>query len=113
MSNPFIIDSFKRTLTGSGVAINHGNKETPLIIKIAGPVSNPTIKIGSSTISYLGNISSGNEVIIDTGAATAFLNENVNVLDKIEGDLPYYLPPGENSVISHPNITLIWESRWI
>ena len=93
MSDPFIVGSFEKILTGSGDIVNNGTFETPIIIEIAGSSTNPTVTIGTDSFSYTGTIPSGQMLIIDTDKATAKLN-GTNVLDKITGPLPYYIQPG-------------------
>lgn len=96
MSNPFIIDSFEKTLVGSGKLVNEGTFETGLIIEITGPATNPSLTIGGETLKYTGTIPSGQKLIIDTELETAKIGNN-NAMGDYNGNFPLLLP-GETIV---------------
>lgn len=111
MSDPFIIGSFEKTLIGSGTLINEGTFETGLIIEIQGPATNPSLTIGSETLSYNGTIPSGNKLIIDTEKQTAKIGNN-NALANYNGVFPL-LSPGETKVTASSNVTIRWRDKWL
>lgn len=111
MSNPFIEGTILHTFTGSGIITNEGTFETGLIIEIAGPATNPSLTIGSNTLTYTGTIPSGKTLIIDTEAQTAKI-DNQNVIGNYNGVFPM-LPPGDTNVIANSNVTIKWHDRWI
>lgn len=112
MSNPYIIDTFERTLTGSGILANLGNVETPLAIEIAGPDENPSVTIGSETLTYTGAIAEGETLVINTETVEAKL-DGANVLNNITGDISIQLQPGNTLVTANSNVTFKWKSRWV
>jgi predicted phage tail component-like protein len=112
MSNPYIIDTFERTLIGNGTLTNLGNTDTYLTIEIAGPDTNPSVTIGSETLAYTGAIAEGETLVINTGNLEAEL-EGDNVLGSITGDISIKLPPGNTTVTADSNVTFKWKSRWV
>jgi predicted phage tail component-like protein len=112
MSSSYITGSFEKKQVGSGMLVNDGNVETPLLIEIIGETIDPSIIIGTQTISYSGTIATGKRLIIDTGNITAEL-DGVNVVDNLSGDLPFMLQPGSTSVVADNKVTIIWRDRWV
>lgn len=113
MSNPFIIGSFEKSLTGSGVLVNNGTFETSLTIEISGPVSNPSLTIGGQTLSYTGAVPSGQTLVINScgGTGTVKLG-GVNAMAGYNGIFPS-LPPGNTNVTASNNITIRWKDKWL
>ena len=111
MTKPFIDGSYEKELKGSGVIANDGTVETPLVIEIKGQISNPTVVIGDDVLSYNGNLSNEQTLIIDTEKQTVKIG-SMNVLDKFSGDFKA-LEPGKVNVIADENVTIRWRDRWI
>lgn len=111
MSDPFIIGSFEKTLTGSGTIENEGTFETGLIIEITGPATNPSLTIGGETLKYTGTIPSGQKLIIDTDRETARIG-TTNAMANYNGAFPL-LYPGETNVVAGNNVTIRWRDKWI
>ncbi|OZV12333.1 hypothetical protein CIW83_09560 [Tissierella sp. P1] len=111
MSDPFIIGSFEKTLTGSGNLVNEGTFETGLIVEISGPVTNPSLTIGGETLTYTGTIPSGQKLIIDTEKETAKIGSN-NTMANYNGVFPL-LYPGSTNVVSNSNVIVKWHDKWI
>lgn len=112
--NPYISGSFENIQTGSGTLTNSGTLATPLVITISGPSTNPSIAIGSDTISYTGTISAGDTLTIDTENLTAELSDGTNVLHNLTSGVPdIKLQPGDTSVTADSNATITWRDRWI
>lgn len=112
-SNPFAIGTWEKQHTGSGTLSNAGTAETPLIIEIAGPVTNPNITIGGQTLSYTGALIAGDRVVIDTERMTVAFN-GVNALHNFSGPFPR-LQPGATAVTAATTGTTTWRwrDRWI
>lgn len=111
--DPFIIGSFEKTHVGSGILANEGTFETPVVITIQGPVTNPSVQIGSSVLSYTGALAGGDALVIDTEAMTVKFN-GVNALGNYSGGFPK-LQPGDTTVVAATggSTTFTWRDRWI
>lgn len=112
-ASPFIQGSFEMVQSGSGTLNNDGNVETPLTIEIAGPATNPSVTVGTYTLSYAGTINSGSTLIIDTEKLTAEL-DGVNVLPDYSGGFPW-LSAGNTNVIGPGSgtTTFKWRARYL
>jgi hypothetical protein len=102
----------EHTLTGSGTVINGGTFETPVVVEIRGPCTNPSVTIGSYTMTYTGSLTLSDTLIIDTGALTATFN-GVNALT-FNGVFPK-LEMGANTVIaaSAGTTTFTWYDSFL
>lgn len=114
MCQPFIESREWHIQTGAGVIVNSGTFETPILIEIPGPATNPTVSIGTSIISYIGTIASGQTLVIDTGAQTAKIGSS-NMIANVSGAIDYMLQPGISaSVVPSISTTRIkWRDRWL
>jgi len=109
---PFWVGITEKTLVGSGTANNAGTVETPLKITIQGPVTNPSVTVGGTVLSYTGTLAAPDQLIIDTETKTVKLNIS-NALKYYSGGFPQ-LQPGETSVIAAAGTTTFaWKDRWI
>ena len=108
----YILGSFEEIQIGSGTITNAGNEETPLTIEIAGPVTNPSITIGTYTLIYTGTIDSGSTLIIDVEAMTVKL-DGVNAVPDYSGGFPW-LSAGNTTVTaaSAGTTTFRYRGRW-
>jgi phage-related protein len=113
MGDPFIVRMWEKTHVGSGTLVNEGTFEAPLIIEIKGPVTNPTVTVGSSVLGYTGSLTSADTLVIDTGAMTVTFNGQ-NALANYSGGFPK-LPPGETQVTAAASgtTTFRWRERWL
>ena len=111
MSDPLIESLEEHLLIGGGTITNAGNFETGLIIEIAGPVTNPSVTVGTETLSYTGTVADGETLIIDTDKQTVKIG-NTNVVGDYNGVFPY-LPPGDTSITASSNVTVKWRDKWI
>ena len=111
--DPFIIGSFEKMHVGSGIVTNEGTFETPVIIEVKGPVTNPSVTIGGTTLTYTGSLSSADTLIIDTEKMTVTFN-GVNALANYSGGFPK-LQPGDTVVTAATGGTTIfrWRDRWV
>ncbi len=112
MSDPYITETFERSLVGSGTITNFGNTDTCLLIEIAGPDENPTVTIGGSSLAYTGTIAEGKTLSINTETLEAEINGE-NAIGGITGDIDMRIPPGNALVTAGPNVTIKWKSRWV
>lgn len=111
MHNPFILETFENTHTGNGTLTNNGTYETPVVVEIKGPATNPQITLNNQTMKYTGTLSASDVIVIDTENMTVAFN-GVNALANYNGVFPM-LQPGDNPVTAGSNITFRWRSRWL
>lgn len=113
-ADPFWYGSQENIVIGSGVLINNGTIETPLIIEIEGLATDPVVSIGDYTLAYTGSIGFGQTLVIDTDKMTAKI-DNTNVIDRFTGDFPKILPCSSINVIASDIGTtkIKWRNRWI
>ncbi len=113
MFNPFILGTPQKSLTGSGTAVNAGNKATPFILTVTGPVTNPSVTVSGYVMSYAGTVASGKSLVVDTEKLTA-IYDNANALPNFNGVFPK-LQPGNNAVTAAAAGTTIvtWYDRYL
>lgn len=111
MADPYIIGSIEKTHTGSGIITNQGNADTPFVIQIIGPTTNPIVIIGSKNLKYNGIIQEEETLIVDTEKRTVTLN-NAIALNGWEGGFPK-LQSGDNLATAGNNVTFKWRDRWV
>jgi len=112
MCKPYRIASTQSTKIGSGTAVNGGNIETPCVIEIVGPVTNPSVVINGATMTYTGTVTVSDKLIIDTEKLTATFN-GANALANYNKKFPW-LAVGDNAVtVSGGAVQVIWLNRWI
>ncbi len=111
MANPIIESTDEHSLVGNGTITNAGNFETGLTIEILGPVTNPSITIGSDTLAYTGTIADGETLIIDADAETAKIG-TTNAMGNYNGVFPI-VQPGDVDVVADDNVTVKWRDKWI
>ena len=87
MHDPIIKASTQSTLTGSGTAVNGGNDVCPVTVEIVGSVTNPSVTIGSLTMTYTGLVTASDTLIIDSEKLTATFN-GANALANYNGVFP-------------------------
>lgn len=106
------IASTQSLLEGAGTAVNAGNDVCPVVVEIVGPVTNPSVKIGSAEMKYTGQVTASDKLIIDTEKLTATFN-GANALVNYNGVFPK-LAVGDNTVtVSGGTVKVIWLNRWI
>lgn len=106
--------SSQSTLTGSGTAVNGGNDETPIILEIVGPVTNPSVTVAGLIMTYTGQVTANDKVVIDTGKRTVLFN-GVNALGNYNSVFPK-LSVGNNTVTVNSAsgaFTVKWHNLWI
>jgi len=111
--NAFIVSTELHTHTGSGTLTNEGTFETPLVIEITGPVTNPSIQVGSDTLTWEGTVGVSDTLKIDSEHMTVTFN-GVNAIANYTGGFPK-LQPGDTTVTATSGGTTVfkWRSRWI
>ena len=109
----YIIGSFGEEHIGSGTLTNVGNQEAPLTIEIVGPATNPSVTVGTSTLTYSGTVNGGSMLVIDTEKMTVEL-DGVNALPDYSGGFPW-LSVGDTAVIAaSTGITVFrYRGRWL
>lgn len=113
MCKPYRIASTQSQKVGSGTVVNGGNIETPCVVEIVGPVTNPSITIGTKTMTYTGTLTASDTLIIDTEALTATFN-GANALANYNNVFPQ-LAVG-NNIVTVPatgETTVKWHDRFI
>ncbi len=113
MKDPFIYSDTGKSLVGSGTIANDGTVETPLIVEIKGDVTNPGVDIGSTTLTYIGTVTTSDTLIIDTGKKIVTFN-GVNALANYGGGFPKLSPGNTTVVATDAGITTFkWVDRWL
>ena len=111
MNNPNILSSEYKSLTGSGVLFNAGNRNAGLLIEANGYLSNPQIIVNGEAMYFDGEVPIANILKIDTLKKTASMG-SVNVVDRLNGIFPL-VKPGENSISAAPTVIIKWRDEWI
>lgn len=113
MCKPYRIATTQSTKIGAGKAVNGGNIETPCVIEIVGPVTNPSVTIGGKTMIYTGTVTASDKLIIDTENLTATFN-GANALPNYNGVFPK-LAVGDNTIAvpATGTVTVKWHDRFI
>jgi len=111
--DPLWVGTEEKQRVGSGIIVNEGNFETPLIIAVKGIIVDPEIVVGDEVLKYNGTVGSADVLIIDTGNQTVTFN-GVNALSYFEGNFPK-IQPGETEVVVPSEGTTIfcWNDRWL
>lgn len=110
--DPIILGSFEKQHVGSGVLNNEGTYETPLSIRIVGAVTNPSVIVGSKTLTWNGIMTAGDVLEIDTEHMTVKHN-GINALANYTGGFPQ-IQPGTTTVTGAAvETTWHWRDRWI
>ena len=82
------------------------------MIEIVGPVTNPSVTINGKVMTYTGEVTASDLLIIDTEKLTATFN-GANALVNYNGVFPK-LAVGDNTVtVSGGTVKVIWLNRWI
>ena len=112
-TEPYWQDESESNQIGSGTISISGTMDTPIIIDILGPATNPAISVGSSVLSYAGSLSVVDQLVIDTDKKTVAFN-GVNALKYFTGEFPV-LPPGDTvvSAASGGTTTFKWRNRYL
>ena len=112
LHDPIVKSSSQNTLAGAGTAVNGGTIETPFTVEIGGPVTNPAVTVGGVIMTYTGQVTASDLLVIDTGKRTAIFN-GVNALANYNKAFPK-LAVGNNTVtITGGTVTLKWYDRWV
>lgn len=112
LHDPIAKSSSQNTLAGAGTAVNGGTIETPFTVEIVGPVTNPSVAVGGVIMTYTGQVTASDLLVIDTGKRTAIFN-GVNALANYNKAFPK-LAVGNNTVtITGGTVTLKWYDRWV
>lgn len=106
------LSSAENTLTGSGLAANNGNNETPCVVEIVGLVTNPSVVINGETMTYTGTVTASDKLVIDTERMTVTFN-GANAMANYNKVFPK-LAVGDNVVTAASGGTTIvrWLNRW-
>jgi len=112
VSRSYGVSSTQSLLVGTGTAVNAGNDETPVIVEIVGPVTNPSVTVGGVEMKYTGEVTASDTLIIDTEKLTCTFN-GANALANYNKKFPW-LAVGDNTVtVSGGTVQVIWLNRWI
>lgn len=112
---PIWVSVEEHSHTDDGTLVNAGTFETPIVVEIRGPCSNPSVIVGDYTLSYTGDLISSDTLIIDTGALTAKFN-SVNALGNLTGlSHEVKLQPGNTAVTGASGGTTVfkWYDGWL
>lgn len=110
---PVWVATSEKSRVGSGALTNEGTVEAPMVITIQGPVINPSVAVGASTLTYTGSLAPGDTLIIDTETITVKFN-GVNALANYSGGFPKIAPGGTAvTAAAAGTTTFTWRDRWI
>lgn len=108
---------------GSVSITNSGTFDAPLVIKIVGPVTNPSVEnvTTGETLSISGTITAGTYYIIDTADRTVLLNGTASRYSELDASSTWLqLQPGSNTLQFRANafhadasLTATWRSAFI
>jgi phage-related protein len=112
LHDPIVKSSSQNTLAGAGTAVNGGTIETPFTVEIVGPVTNPAVTVAGTIMTYTGQVTASDLLVIDTEKRTAIFN-GVNALADYNKAFPK-LAVGNNTVtITGGTVTLKWYDRYL
>lgn len=96
----FDVDFGGGATPGGGNVTNNGNRSTPCIIVITGPVTNPVITNATvgSTIRFSIALTALDTLTIDTGNRTVYLNGSINRRNTMTTSEWFYIVPGTNQI---------------
>lgn len=118
------IDYGGSTAAGQGNVINEGSHQTPPLLRLDGPLTNPAIRNVSTdqTITLTYSLASGEYLEIDTANHTVILNgttDRYSAIDFANTDW-FYIEPGTNDIrllaaaYSAPaKLTVSWRYAWV
>lgn len=103
-----------------GVVVNAGNRPTPAVFTIAGPIDNPIIANDtlSKTLAFQISLSASETLVIDTINKTVLLNGVTNRRSTLIAPTWFLLAPGGNfirfggSSAGAPTLTVQYRSAW-
>lgn len=108
---------------GEALVTNDGLADTPLRLRIDGPVPEPSVTVlrpdgGVETLRVLFDLDAGQWLDIDTGSHSVLLNGVANRRGQVTGVFPL-LPPGESTVAFNSSesneialLTVRWRHAW-
>lgn len=110
MCNPYVYGTL-RELTESGTAQNSGNTDSYPLIEIYGMVTDPSISVGSTTMTWNGTLGAGETLYIDCQKKTV-RHESDNAMGGFSGSFGS-IPSGGTSVYSTCSFKVTWRDTYI
>jgi len=116
----FSLDFGGGAVPTGGTVTNNGNRPTPAIMTIAGPIDNPIIvndTVGAA-LNFLISIGAGETLVIDLANKTVLLNGVTNRRSALIAPNWFYLEPGGNFIRfggttgGAPTLTIQFRSAW-
>jgi phage-related protein len=105
-SNPYGYRSAEKTVSGSGLIVNEGDKAVGCVHKIASGATNPSFRLGDTTYTWTGTVPDGNTLTIDHDDYSCYLTDSsgnkTNAIDKLNGEF--------KKVESHESILISCDS---
>lgn len=111
-TDPFWESLEEKSLVGSGTITNNGTQNTPIVVEIAGPVTDPVVVVGDYSLQYTGSIGSDEKLVINTEHKTVKL-DSTNKIDSYNGVYPE-IESGDTSITAAANgtTTIKWHDRY-
>lgn len=110
------------TQSGTINATNNGNTATPVVIRIDGPVTDPTIEnvTTGSELSLSITVETGDFLLIDSGQRSVLLNGTASRYSTLDpGSTWFDLEPGLNTIrfagasSTAGTLSITWRSAWL
>lgn len=106
---------------GSAIVTNDGNADAPVVIRINGPVTNPTVRnvTTGQSLGFTATIASGDYLLVDTLNRTVLLNGTADRYSYLTNPQWWRLAPGDNEIRYFAAITsastavITYRSAWL
>lgn len=106
---------------GSAILTNQGSALAPVVIRINGPVTNPTVRnvTTGQSLAFTATLVTGEYLLVDTSARTVLLNGTADRYSYLTGPQWWGLVPGANEVrffadvASAATATVTYRSAWV
>lgn len=116
-ADPRIYDATETTVVASGstaVCVNSGNFGTLPTITVNGPVTNPTLTLGSEQLALTYTLPSGQSLVYDFEERTIYNGAtSIYYALDLENSVWFDLEPGSNSVLGPASFSVVYRSAWI
>ncbi len=107
---------FVKSLDGSGLISNNGDKEIGVVIKIKGSITNPSFLLGDRAFTWNGKINANETLVIDTNTISCYKilsnNTKENAKKYLDGEPDKKIPIGSVALTISGNIESHFHTEW-